>query len=231
MRNISDFEMLGDPLLSFRWELTKFPNFPSFQFDPIRVEKVDITLPTFDNIPVYMNGMNRYYLSTGNVDPISFTFYENYKMTTLKMLSHWRSLMYQDGFYGLPSDYKHDFELSVLKYDTDSVVGSFRIVGAWPSSVDGLNFDDGSGGRISVNASFVCDNVIFKGFNVVDTVSYGDIDMSKVRIDEESLLRDSLIKAGLNPKGLNTITDLGNLEYIGFPHDPDKNPNLYFSFN
>lgn len=223
MRSLEDLLRLGDPLLNFRWELTKYPNFPDVKFNPLSVEKVDISVMNFENYPIYINGSNNYYIGTGDTDPVSITFYENHHMSALRVLTYWRTLMFKDGFYGVPIDYKFDLELTIFALDSFSPTGVYSINGAWPASVDSVTYDGTSSERVSLTASFVCDSVTFSAQTYGELTDYGKND---IEIDKEKL-RNS----GLYMKNRDIITDMGNLEYKGYPYDPNKPPSLYFSFN
>lgn len=223
MRSLEDILRLGDPLLNFRWELTKYPNFPDVKFNPHSIEKVDISIMNFENYPLYINGYNSYYISCGDTDPVSITFYENHRMDALRVLSYWRTLMFKDGFYGVPIDYKFDLELTIFSLDSFSPAGTYKIIGAWPGSIDSVSYEGGASDRVSLTASFICDSVSFSAQTYGELTDYGK---NSIELEKEYLKN-----SGLYLKNRDVITDLGNLEYKGYPYDPSKPPSLYFSFN
>lgn len=159
-----DFLNSNDPLLNFRWKALNFPSIGGSSFNPKYIEKVNIGWAKFENIPIYMSGSNNYYSSVCDHDPITVTFYEDHRLTSVKYLFAWSELIFKDGYYGLPggdNGYKKDIEFGILSLDSDSIVARFKAIGAWPSSIDDLDLNYQASERVTINATFTVDSIEF----------------------------------------------------------------------
>lgn len=129
--------------------------------DPRFIERITVPWARFESIPIYVQGSNRYYHSVNDHDPISMSFYVDVNMTAVKALLAWSNKVYKDGRYGLPADYKKVFGAEILDTASDNAVAIFLAEGAWPSSIDDMEFSYNESGRLIVTASITVDQVTF----------------------------------------------------------------------
>lgn len=155
---LAEFLNTHDPFFGFRWRFKSFP----FGLDPKYIEKVTVPWATYESIPIYGQGSNNYYHSVQDIDAINVTFYEDTELTVTRMLVEWRKIIQEDGYYGLPADYKFDLEVELLANNSDTVIGVFKGFGAWPSAIDGMNLAYDSSERVSISVTFTLDHGDFK---------------------------------------------------------------------
>ena len=152
---LAEFLNTHDPFFGFRWRIKSFP---IGGFDLKYVEKVTVPWATYESIPIYGQGYNRYYHSVHDIDAINITFYEDAELTVSKMLVGWRKLIQEDGYYGLPVYYKKDIEIELLANNSDVGIAVFTGYGAWPSAIEGMNLAYDSSERVQITATFTIDS-------------------------------------------------------------------------
>lgn len=149
---LTQFANTHDPLLNFRWVAFNLP----FNTDPRHVEKVSLAWPRYESIPIYSAGSNSYYHSVYDTDALNITFYEDKDLTITKMLTEWRRLIQDGGYYGLPVDYKKNISIALLD-NSGQTTAIYEGVGAWPSAIDNLDLAYDSSEKISISVTFTID--------------------------------------------------------------------------
>lgn len=119
--------------------------------DELRLTCKSVTIPTRTVEPVEIHRMHNKYKVAGSkvsYDTVTLIFQDFVDNKSAKKLDEWHQQVYNLGtsLMGFPAQYKKN--ITVLVYGPDhSVVESWLLVGAWPSSIsrEGLKWDDASG--------------------------------------------------------------------------------------
>lgn len=159
--SIHTFLASRDPALNFRWRTSGMNE--ACGLDDRYVEKIGIGWGRFDSMPIYVAGSNQYYHSTVDHDPISISFYVDVGMASINAILDWSKKVYENGKYGLPKDYKKNFQAQLLDNNADTPIGTFFIVGAWPSEMQELDLSYNESNRLILTATFTVDEIRYAG--------------------------------------------------------------------
>ena len=158
---IREFLQTNDPALNFRWKAVGFAQ--ACQLDDQYVEKMTAAWARFESSPLYVDGSNNYYHSVVDHEPINVSFYLDKTFTAVTQIMEWSKLVCKDGRYGLPVNYKKNFEMHLLANDSDSAMAVFQVIGAWPSGMDDLELSYDSSDRLILTVNFSVDEIRFIG--------------------------------------------------------------------
>ena len=196
--SIHNFLSSRDPQLNFRWRAKGTKD--SFGIDPKYVERVTVPWSNFDSMPIYVQGSNKFYHSVNDHDSVSIAFYVDTNLTVIDAMQKWIKKIYKDGRYGLPIDYKKNFSVELLDNNEETPIAEFKIEGAWPSSIDGLELNYNSSERLILTVTLTVDQISF--MNASESGALGP--PSPESSIYENLSRGSALGGGINGDGVLT---------------------------
>lgn len=155
---------LDPPMPKWRW-VSKItgPDIPDVDYETLVIES--ITLPNGEIIgpnPSFGGGRTTYFPDFPEVSTISVSFYETELGTANLSLTKWReAVLSQQGWYGLPSDYKCMLLTNLFGYasNTQAVMG-YKCLGVWPTDGGTFDLDYTNDDRLIIQATLSCDRII-----------------------------------------------------------------------
>jgi hypothetical protein len=153
---LSKLLSLPSPQLDFKWVCLYLPfNHPLHYVESIDVPWLNISVGD----KTHAGSTYEYYPGTHDIQPVSITFYEDERATSLKYVTNWKSKVksLETGFYNLPTVYKQEVRAQLLDTSNNPVV-SITLTGVWPSETQSYSLKYTDAGRLVVTQSFSVDN-------------------------------------------------------------------------
>lgn len=151
-------QQIKDPARNGRW-FVLFNN-ASDPYECI-AEQAELVFEEIQPKSRYVAGSQKYYPDNATLSAVSMTFYETYDYQVTRYMNRWRSLIRRDdGFFGLPADYKRVIDAQLYYPNRNSPVLTVRYTGCWPTNQGAfaLTYDDEEG-RLQVPVTFSVDRV------------------------------------------------------------------------
>lgn len=156
----SEAYRMPDPALQTLWYLTT----PSSNGAAISIaaESVSATWLKTSFRPRPADGKKLYFPDQTDIDGLNIVFYETFDFRVTRWYNSFQELVFNDGFYGMPANYKKPFILSLFeRSNTKTPIYTITYEGCAPTdrAPFNLNYEDETG-RITVEAQFTVDNVV-----------------------------------------------------------------------
>ncbi len=155
---------LDPPLPAWRWVgKLSGPDIPGVNWDDLIIET--ITLPngeTLSPLNIFGSGRTRYYPDFPEVSAITVGFYETETGAANLSLTKWQeAVKSNDGWYGLPKDYKSELKINQFGYSSNvQAVMAYTAEGVWPSDPGSIDLNYTNDDRIILNVTLACDRII-----------------------------------------------------------------------
>lgn len=123
------------------------------------IEDIDLPFYHFDRLSHYRGGKNYYYPGDYDLSQFSIRFYEDRTLTVTRFLTDWKGkIRNKNNTVNMPGFYKRTIEV-YIKDDRRHIVGTARIKGCWPVSINPISFNSASPDRVIMSAEFSADDV------------------------------------------------------------------------
>lgn len=161
--SLADVRSLGDPLLSFNWDLI-LPRIPGYNDNrefTFKCQTAVIPGVLLEQVPVALHGVELRFIGRKNYShSFPVTILETHDASTRAMFVAWSELARSWVLNtGTPKDVYAVPGQLVLYDDTPKIVRSITIFGMWPENIDDAALDGQSSGIVTYNITFSYDHV------------------------------------------------------------------------
>jgi hypothetical protein len=155
---------LDTPMPKWRW-MAKFigPDIPGVDFNALLVER--IAGPNGETLQVdssFGGGRTTYFPSFPDSGPITLSIYETDAGAANLSIANWKEkVKSQEGWYGLPVDYKCRLIVNLFGYQSNTQpVYTYSFEGVWPSDAGQLDLSYTEDDRIIITGTFSTDRIL-----------------------------------------------------------------------
>jgi hypothetical protein len=187
--SVEDVDNLNDPAPSWRW-VVRLPDIPTSMGKNLEgleerassvtfglVTDIEFSVRQIDADQRFGAGGVLNYPRQRSISNVSITMLEDVKYSCTKYMRSWQNLvMDEDNNYGLPKDYKHDIHLFAFDYTSNtSPIITGKLIGCWPLTFSGLNYNYTNSGYVSIVGDFAVDEDVIE-FSSGFKFGFGDDD-------------------------------------------------------
>lgn len=150
-----------DPLFSWHWAITsEIPFGKEYGVDHSFIETVEIPFNNVTSDGVFAGSGYDYLPVFHNVAAFTINVYADADGNSLKWLMAWKGKVkdFSTGLYGLPSEYKRDFQISLFNQKGKTVIKA-RLIGVWPADTGPIPLQYSSSDRLVYSQNFSIDDM------------------------------------------------------------------------